>query len=43
MVLYPDNIIEKLEFDKILQLAVNNCRSPKGKELALQVELTYPL
>ncbi len=40
MILYPETIIDKLEFDKILQLAVNNCKSPRGKEYALAVDFS---
>ena len=34
MKVYPENLFEKLEFDKIRELTQNHCKSELGKELA---------
>jgi DNA mismatch repair protein MutS2 len=40
LLLYPQNITEKLEFDKIRQLLHNNCKSVLGQKLVGQMDFS---
>jgi DNA mismatch repair protein MutS2 len=43
MLLYPENALQQLEFDKIIAILSNSCQSPIGKELVDEMRIhTHP-
>ncbi len=39
MLVYPENALSQLEFDKIKSILLNNCQTPIGKELAEEMRI----